>query len=83
MRLVANVGGEGDVLADGEVGEEDGTLRGVSEVAAIGRDAVEGLWLGQGLGELHVGRGDETAGGAEDGALAAAGRTKEDGPGRG
>lgn len=87
VRLVANVGREGDVLADGKVREEDRALRGVGEVAAVGRDAFERLrlvlWGGQRLGEGYVGGRDEAAGGAQDGALAAAGWTEEDGPGRG
>jgi len=46
MRLVANVGGKGDVLADREVGKEDGALRSVGEIAAVGWDALERLWVG-------------------------------------
>ena len=41
MWLVADVGCEGNVLADGEVREQDGTLRRVGEVAAVGREVVE------------------------------------------
>ena len=85
IRLVTDVGCEGDVLADGEVGEEDGALRSVREVAAVGRDLVERLrsvcCAAEGLSELHVGGKDEAAGGAQDGTLAAARGSKEDGPG--
>ena len=76
MGFVADVGREGDVLPDGEVGEEDGALRRVSEIATVGRNSLEGLWLvlwfGQSLGERYLGGRDEAAGGPQDGALAAA-----------
>ncbi len=85
---MADVCGEGYVLADGEVGEEDGSLGGVGEVAAVGGEACVGSLLllpavGGSVGEVHEGVGEEAAGGAEDGAFAAAGGAEEDGPGCG
>jgi len=73
VRLAADVRREGDVLAHGEVGEEDGALRSVGEMAAVGRETVEFAEVAvEGLGEANVGGRNEAAGGAEDGALAAA-----------
>jgi len=58
MGLVADVGREGDVLADGEVWEEDGTLWSVGEIPVVGRDAVERLrlvlWSGKSLSECYL-----------------------------
>jgi hypothetical protein len=85
--LVADVGCERDVLADGEVREEDRTLGSVGEIAEMGGDAVVArLQLlptcGDAAGEGYVGERNEAAGGAEDGAFAASGRAEEDGPRR-
>lgn len=85
MRLAANIGCEADVLANGEVREEDRSLWCIGQVAKVGWDvALICLQLlpatGSSVDEVHIGGRDEAAGGAEEGALSAAGGTKEDGP---
>ena len=87
MRLVADVGREGDVLVDGEVAEEYRALRSVGEIAKMSGDAApERLQCfptaRNAAGELNRGVGNKTASGAEDGAFAAAGWAEEDGPRR-
>jgi len=86
--LVADVGRKRDVLADGEVREEDGSLRGVGEVSSVSSDtAAVRLQVfpesGCAASEMHSGIGYEAASGAEDGTFAAAGGAEEDGPRRG
>ena len=73
-------GAEGDVVADIEVREERGLLRGVGDLAKVGWDVCQVRFGAQdGCG----GVGEQTAEGAECGAFAAAGRAEEDAPGGG
>jgi hypothetical protein len=88
MRLAADVGREGDVLADGEVREQDGSLRSVGQIAAVRGDAaavslqlLPTAW--NAAGKVYAGVRYQPAGRAKDRALAASGGAEDDGPGRG
>ena len=70
--VMGGVGGEADVLTDGEMREEDCALGGVGNGAPVGREIL--------LAEIGFGFGKKAAGGAKDGALAAAGRAEDYGP---
>src|SRR6185312_9445005 len=73
---------ESDVLGDGEMREERRLLRSVRD-AAIVRWRVSEVFLGAvfvGSNEFRFGVWEYTGDGAEDGALAAAGRAEDDRP---